>query len=164
MFYYVNPSLIDEQLEENMNGNTNNVPAPTISATVRRAKQGADGSWFTVELSASDSVFNPVADVDWPLMAGEMAKVLDRQVQEMIMTEIEEPAWAYLSGVVRRTKEILKNKDMGNPQVSNTHTMECPNHVGVMMKRRKREDGSVFYSHNDRSTGGEWCNYQPQSI
>ena len=69
------------------------------------------------------------------------------------MTEIEEPAWAYLEGVEQRTRENRKEE-----------TMECPDHVGVMMKRRRREDGSVFYSHNDRSTGGEWCNYQPQSI
>jgi hypothetical protein len=154
-----------------------NQNAPSVSATVRRAKQGPDGSWFTVELSASRNVFNEDPQEDIKDAIG-IAHQLDRELIEMFTTEKQEPAFASKpsskeEALIHHASEIarISGEDPpfppGNsfPSAEPQLTMECPDHMGVLMKRRfGKKMGKYFYSHNDESTGGQWCNYQPQSI
>ena len=122
---------------------------PTITATVRRARQVTETEWLTVELGASRSVYNLDPDAD--VRDGEsLARQLDEAVQGLIAAQGRERGLG--SGPSTDTGASPEHEP----------TMECPTHAGAGMRLRNRKDGSHFYSHKDDSTGGVWCNYQPR--
>ncbi len=51
-------------------------------------------------------------------------------------------------------------KKKGNP--GKAETKMCPIH-NVPMKRWTNDNGGSWYSHNDETTGGEWCSGKPKN-
>jgi len=153
---------------------------PAISATVRRARQTPNGSWATIELTATRTVFNEDPGDD-ALEAKALALDLDAQIIDLILQtdfpntyndqpDLESngkdprgPDPLVELGLIDQHPEgrgfVAQAPIDGGPD----QTMECPEHGGMVMRIRVRPNGSHFYSHNDKSTGGEWCNYQPRS-
>jgi len=135
---------------------------PSIGATVRHARQLTTG-WVTLELTAARSVFNmdPADDITEAQALGtalqgavvEMFEALEPVVAEPRPSPGPPPPPAPPPRPTRPPE---------SPGPAPTRACPVPEHDGATMFRRMRSDGSHFFSHNDESTGGSWCNYQPR--
>jgi hypothetical protein len=132
--------------------------APSIGAVARIARQMAGGAWVTLELSATRAVQHMDPDDDAP-EARRLGSQLHAAVEGMFAElEADEPAPAGPAVTIAAPPPPPRPPRGGPPD-----TLECPEHPGEQMRIRRRGDGSHFYSHNDESTGGSWCNYQPRT-
>jgi hypothetical protein len=150
--------------------NTRSRPLSTdIGATARNARQLADGSWLTLELTASRTVWNTDPDADVP-DAARLGRQLQGAVDEWFAElptrgpRTANTPRASGSGVKRAAAGRGVEGPAEPAQVSDepARTLNCPDHPGSVMRLRSPRDGGVpFYSHNDESTGRLWCNQRP---
>jgi len=139
--------------------------SPTIGATARVARQVSDGSWVTLELSASRHVDHADPDDDIP-EARRLGRQLHHAVEEIFgdLYQREKVVGALAAKAARVARP---SPDPRAPAIERGRNvpaqLDCPEHPGSSTRVRFRADSSHYYSHNDESTGGNWCNYQPRS-
>jgi hypothetical protein len=142
-----------------------NRTAPSIGATARTARQLSDGSWVTLELTASRTVFNLNPDDDVP-EARDLGNQLHGAIDELFKgLDVKVGALPVRTSpkaqpaIAAQFQPAIAARQEGGP----AQIMDCPEHPGQVMRIRIRENGTHFYSHMDDATGGSWCNYQPPS-
>lgn len=120
----------------------------TISARIKATKE-VNGCWKTIEFGAegileSGDNWKESQDQLFADLTGQLKKAFSPNGKKLDNPDHAEPP-------------IPKSTTTGKGgQNSKPETKICPIH-NVPMKRWTNESGGAWYSHNDETTGGEWC-------
>jgi len=136
----------------------------TISARIKASKE-VNGCWKTIEFGA-EAVLD--SGDDWKESQDQLFADLTSQLKKAFSPShrdpkgngrkpappVDSPQPPIPEG--SKTDKARKKKGNGKPE-----TKMCPIH-NAPMKLWTNENGGSWYSHNDETTGGEWCSGKPK--
>jgi len=137
----------------------------TVSARVKASKE-VNGCWKTIEFGAEGIL---ESGDDWKKSQDQLVADLTGQLKKAFSHRDPEghpngqkpdypepPIPSHRDPEGKDTKTEKKGNPRKKANPGKPKTKMCPIH-NVPMKRWTNDNGGSWYSHNDETTGGEWC-------